>query len=135
MSTNAPHTILVADDDKAFTAALSTRLSKLGYHVVVAHDGYMALDAALKHAPDLLILDINMPAGDGFSVIDRLRKRDEVSHTIPLIIVSGENSAARRTEAHQHGAFGYLTKPFESGELVSMVRQALHEERILIPSV
>ena len=96
---------------------------------------YMALDAAIKHTPDLLILDINMPAGDGFSVIDRLRKRDEVSHTVPLIIVSGESSAERRAEAHTHGAFGYLTKPFESGELVKMVRQALHEERILIPSV
>ena len=135
MSTEATHTILVADDDKAFTAAISARLTNLGYHVVVAHDGYMALDAALKHSPDLLILDINMPAGDGFSVVDRLRKRDEVSHTVPLIIVSGESSAVRRSEAHRHGAFGYLSKPFESGDLVTMVRQALHEERILIPSV
>jgi len=135
MNTHNAHTILVADDDQAFTTALSTRLSKLGYHVVVAHDGYMALDAAIKHNPDLLILDINMPAGDGFSVVDRLRKRDDVSPAVPLIIVSGESSQERRVAAHEHGAFGYLSKPFESGDLVKMVRQALHEERILIPSV
>jgi len=132
-STNETHTILLADDDPDLTAALSARLSKLGYQVHVAHDAYMALDAALKHHPDLLILDINMPAGDGFSVVDRLRNKQGSGQT-PLIIVSGENSAARRAESHRHGAFAFLSKPFQTGELVKAIRQALHEERLVIPS-
>ncbi len=124
-------TILIADDDAPFTSALSTRLSKQGYKVVVAHDGYMALDAALKNKPDLLILDINMPAGNGFSVLERLRNREDnaVSQT-PLIIISGENTPNLRATAHRYGAFTFLGKPFESALLVKSVRQALGEERI-----
>jgi len=134
MHADEPRTILIADDDAPFTAALSARLTKLGYTTVIAHDGYMALDAAIKHQPDLLILDVNMPAGNGFSVLERMRNNESLP-PIPLIIVSGDNTASLRALAHQHGAFSFLGKPFESGELVKCVRQALHEERIEIPSV
>jgi DNA-binding response OmpR family regulator len=129
-----PRTILLADDDVSLTSALSARLHALGYHTLIAHDSYTALNLALKNDPDLLILDINMPAGDGFSVVDRLRQQR--SHvTAPLIVVSGDNSADRRRSAYEHGAFGFLSKPFASGELVKLVRQALREDRIEIPSV
>lgn len=123
--------VLIADDDVALTTALSTRLRDEGYEAVAAQDGYMALDLAVRHKPDLLILDINMPAGNGFSVHERLRQHAELS-TVPLIYISGEPSEWIRTSSLEHGAFAFLRKPFDTQELVSLVRQALGQEPIVI---
>ncbi|MEZ6244067.1 MAG: response regulator transcription factor [Phycisphaerales bacterium] len=124
--------VLIADDDVPFTTAVSVRLRSEGYDVVVAQDGYMALDTAVKQKPDLLILDINMPAGNGFSVHERLRQHAHMS-TVPLIYVTGERNEWLRDSSLEHGAFGFLRKPFDSEELLTLVRQALGQEAIEIP--
>ena len=66
--------ILIADDDRNLLQALTVRLDAAGYDVITTQDAYQALDFARKHRPDLLLLDINMPAGSGFSVHERIAK-------------------------------------------------------------
>ncbi len=123
--------ILVADDDVDFAKALGNRLKSKGYEVIVALDGYQALDFAVKHDPDLLILDINMPAGNGFSVHERLRNRARMGMK-PLIFITGEDGDWVERAALDHGAFGFMRKPINSEELTRLVRTALGEERHVI---
>ena len=66
-------TILIADDDERVVKVLMLRLGKLGFNIVTASDGYSALALASECKPNLLLLDINMPAGDGFSVQERMK--------------------------------------------------------------
>lgn len=123
--------ILLGDDDADFARVLGNRLKAHGYDVIVALDGYQALDFAVKHDPDLLILDINMPAGNGFSVHERLRNLARMGMK-PLIFITGEDGAWVERSALEHGAFGFLRKPFESEDLMRLVRQSLGEERFVI---
>jgi len=117
-------TIMLADDDREFTSAIAVRLEHVGYTTMVAHDAYTALSLAVHHAPDLIILDIGMPAGGGFSVLERLRNGD-VPTRPPVIMISGDNSADSRATAHAFGAYAFMSKPIESGDLIRTVQSAL----------
>ena len=88
--------ILIADDDPSLLDSLSIRLTAEGYEVFRAQDGYQALAFARTHMPDLLLLDISMPAGDGFSVHERLKKFAMMRQT-PIIYVTGTPPKVSRT--------------------------------------
>ena len=120
---STPPQILEADDNPGFLKALSVRLKREGYRVIVASDGYFALAFAVEHKPDLLILDIYMPAGDGFTVQDRKDKLPELAD-VPVIYVSGDKSDQTQLRAEQGGAT-ILHKPFDFDELVEMIERAL----------
>jgi DNA-binding response OmpR family regulator len=117
-------TIVVADDDIRLVKAIATRLEAFGYRVIQATDGYSALARAVEHKPDLLILDIHMPAGDGFTVQERKERLPEISH-IPVIYITGDKSAEPRKLARQYGAFALLHKPVDKYELLDIVDAAL----------
>jgi DNA-binding response OmpR family regulator len=114
--------ILVADDAPGFLKAMTVRLQREGYSVVVASDGYFALDFAVEHKPDLLILDVCMPAGDGFTVQDR---KDELPALadVPVIYVSGDKSDQRPLRAERGATI--LHKPFHFDEMLDLVERAL----------
>jgi CheY-like chemotaxis protein len=118
------YTVLVAEDDAALLDSIRIRLSSEGYRVLCAHDGYQAVAMAAHVQPDMLILDIHMPAGDGFSVQDRVRKMPELS-SVPIVYVTGDDSANTLEMAHRVGASWFLRKPFESSDLLRLVREAL----------
>ena len=115
--------ILICDDDERLAQAIATRVEHEQYEAVVARDGCAALEVALARCPDLLIFDINMPAGNGFSVHERLRHLENFALR-PLIFMSGEHGDWLRQSALEHGAFAFLRKPFEISELLALVRQA-----------
>ena len=116
--------ILVADDHDAFTHAIKARLDAEGYAVHTCSDAYQALAIARKEHPDLLILDVHMPAGSGFSVLDRLRMVPEIANT-PVIIITGDYSMENMLEAERHGIELVLQKPFSTQDLLAYVRAAL----------
>ncbi len=118
--------ILVADDHDSFAIALKERLSAEGYLVHTCKDAYQALAIARKERPDLLILDVHMPAGSGFSVLDRLKSVPEIANT-PVIIVTGDYSMETMLEADRHGIDLVLQKPFSSQDLIAYVRAALKD--------
>jgi DNA-binding response OmpR family regulator len=118
--------ILVADDHDSFALALKERLCAEGYQVHTCKDAYQALAIARKEHPDLLILDVHMPAGSGFSVLDRLKSVPEIANT-PVIIVTGDYSMETMLEADRHGVDLVLQKPFSTHDLLAYVRAALND--------
>lgn len=118
--------ILVAEDDAALLNSIRIRLSSAGYEVLCANDGYQAVAMAREHRPDMLILDINMPAGDGFSVQDRVWSMVPARRT-PIVYITGDHSQHLRNRANNLGARSLLRKPFDSAELLEVVRDALEQ--------
>ena len=116
--------VLIADDDSNMLNALRLRLQEDDFEVVTAKDSYNALAKAVERVPDLLILDVNMPAGDGFSVQERLQKLDALRE-VPVIYVTGDKSQRLDDVAEQHGAVTLFHKPFDSERLIATIRQVL----------
>ncbi len=118
--------ILVVDDERDIVKALMIRLQGAGYEVVTAFDGAQGVFVAHKEKPDLIILDIRMPAGDGFSVGQRL-KRSIHTFTIPVIFLTGSPEKNAEDKAMALGARFYIKKPYDPEELLDAIKRALEE--------
>jgi DNA-binding response OmpR family regulator len=116
--------ILIVDDERDIVKALMIRLQGAGYEVVPAFDGAQGVFMAHKEKPDLIILDIRMPAGDGFSVAQRL-KRSTQTLTIPVIFLTGSPEKNAEEKAMALGARFYIKKPYDAEELLDAVKRAL----------
>jgi len=116
--------ILVVDDDPYMRLALEVRLRASNYAVVCAGDGVAGIAETRKHLPDLIVLDIGLPAGDGFTVMERLKTNSSMM-SIPVIIVSASDASVNKERALKAGATAYLQKPVKSTQLLSIVRQTL----------
>jgi len=118
--------ILIVDDERDIIKALMIRLQGAGYDVVTAFDGAQGVFMAHKERPDLIILDIRMPAGDGFSVAQRL-KRSIHTFTIPVIFLTGSPEKNAEEKAMAMGARFYIKKPYDPEELLDAIKRALEE--------
>jgi CheY-like chemotaxis protein len=118
--------ILIVDDDPEVRLSMHVRLKVNNYDVVFAGDGVASITEARKHMPDLIILDLGLPAGDGFSVLERLKANDSLS-MIPVIVVSGRVRIPNRDWAIKAGAIAFLQKPVDNARLLSLIRQILGE--------
>jgi two-component system KDP operon response regulator KdpE len=121
-----PADILIVDDDPDMLQALQIRLKASGYDVHCAEDGIGAISEARRHAPDLIVLDLGIPSGDGFVVLDTLRANIDLS-SIPVIVLSGRDRRANEERVLNAGAKAFLQKPVESNEFLAAIRQALGE--------
>ncbi|MGJ8637160.1 MAG: response regulator [Phycisphaerales bacterium] len=117
-------TVLIADDDTGLLKAMELRLESLGYRVFCTQDGYQALAIARREHPDLLILDISMPAGSGVSVLHRIRAIDEIAD-VPVIFITGHDT--RRIQDETGGLINavVLQKPFDTGTLIATIQETL----------
>jgi two-component system cell cycle response regulator len=115
--------ILIVDDERDFVRILSTHLKARGYSTVSASDAVVAITAAQKERPDLIILDVAMPAGDGLTVLKRLGASDHTS-LIPVIVVTGL-APAKRAEAIAAGAVEFYVKPVDIDILLACIRKQL----------
>jgi EAL domain-containing protein (putative c-di-GMP-specific phosphodiesterase class I) len=113
--------LLIVDDDVLLSRSLSRHLARAGYDVVVQHEGQPALDALKGGGFDLVISDIEMP---GLSGIDLLREVRDLDRDLPVVLITGAPAIDTATKAVEHGAFRYLTKPFEIDVLLKVVRRA-----------
>ncbi len=116
--------ILIVDDEKDTVQMLTLILKKDGYQVLAAYDGMQAVMLAHKENPDLIILDIMMPAGSGYYVCDRL-KLAAVTANIPVIILSARAGQDTEEKAKSAGARYFFKKPFDSEELMRAVKEIL----------
>jgi two-component system KDP operon response regulator KdpE len=110
--------ILVADDDPQILRALRIMLGARGYEILLARTGAEALDEAVRHHPDLVMLDLGMPQLNGIEVIEALRGWS----TVPILVVSGRTGSADKVDALDAGADDYVTKPFAADELLARIR-------------
>jgi DNA-binding response OmpR family regulator len=116
--------ILIIDDDKDLLRGLNVRLRANGYSTVFATDAVTAVSVARKEEPDVILLDIGLPCGDGFTVMDRLATLTTTSGT-PIIIITGRDPSANKERALHAGAVAFLQKPFDNKELLAAVQKAL----------
>jgi len=117
-------TILVIDDEKDLIKLIDLHLSKEGYLVIGAKNGIEGLDIALKHKPDLILLDIMMPKLDGLEVCKRLKSATETSR-IPVVMLTAKAQETDKVIGLELGADDYITKPFSPRELVARVKAVL----------
>ncbi len=116
--------ILIVDDDPDLRQALRLRLRANHYDTVSAGEGYSAIAQAYKERPDLVILDLGLPAGDGFVVLDRLQKDDKLS-TIPVIVLTARDSQSTERLVLQSGAAAFFQKPADNAELLNVIQATL----------
>ncbi len=116
--------ILVIEDDPVARADLQARLEANGYVVARAADAASALTVVNREHPDLILLDLGLPAGDGYLVLERLRKIEALA-AIPVLIVTGRSDADTRKRVAAMGVAPVLTKPVDTEVLLAAVRAAL----------
>lgn len=114
--------ILVVDDDQDILKLISMRLNAAGYITAAATNGEQALAQISLKRPDLIVSDLRMPAMDGMDLLDAVHK---IHPTLPMIILTAHGSIPDAVRATQHGAYSFLTKPFDSQELLKLVASAL----------
>ena len=120
--------ILVVDDDPDLVRALRLRLRANDYDIATACDGYTAIATAQKERPDLILLDLGLPAGDGFVVLDRLQNSDTLSG-IPVIVLSARDPQNNEQRALKAGAAAYFQKPADNEELLSVIRVSVPQAK------
>ena len=119
--------ILIVDDDEDLAKGLRVRLRAQNYAVGVATDAVSATSEAKKDPPDLILLDLGLPAGDGFIVMERLSNIESLA-SVPIIVVSARDPETNKKRALAAGAMAYLQKPVDNEELLIAIRKALGKE-------
>ena len=120
------HTVLVVDDEPMLRNLLSRLLRMEGYEVLEAPDGQVALDLVATQKPDLVLLDVMMPARDGLDVLGDLRQTSDV----PVILVSALGEEADRVLGLKMGADDYVVKPFSAAELSARIESVLRRAQL-----
>jgi DNA-binding response OmpR family regulator len=119
--------ILIVDDDPHLLLGLTAKLKANGYRVMCATDALSAITVARKQAPDLVILDLGLPAGDGFLVLERMKGLADLVAT-PVIVLSARDPAENKKRALDAGAVAFFQKPPDRYEFLTEIRQALGEK-------
>ncbi len=118
--------ILIADDNVLIVDMIKEALIEEEYDVVIASDGEEAMDKVCKEMPALIILDIEMPKINGYSVCKML-KEDSKTRNIPIIMISTKDKMSDKMWGMSIGADEYLPKPFEIYQLMTLVKDKLKE--------
>jgi len=116
--------ILIVDDDPNLRRALKIRLRASHYDTVQASDCDSAIAMAEEEKPGLIILDLGLPTGDGFDVLERLQENDALS-SIPVIVLTARDSQFNEQRTLQAGATAFFQKPVENHELMDVIRATL----------
>jgi CheY-like chemotaxis protein len=117
-------TVLLIDDDNIFLLTIGVRLKSMGYTVCTAKDAASAVTVVRKTSPDVIVLDVSLPAGDGFLVAGRLQTLIASAAT-PIIFVTASEKPGLRERAMKLGAVAFLTKPFDATALADAIESAL----------
>ena len=113
--------ILIVDDDENICELLRLYLEKEGYETVVANDGKTAVEYATKYSPDLILLDIMLPALDGWQVCREIRKTSET----PIIMLTAKSETFDKILGLELGADDYVSKPFDTKEVIARIKAVL----------
>lgn len=121
--------ILVADDEESIVGMLKEALNTVPYEVRTAHNGQEAIDQIQKGAPDLVVLDIQMPKLDGYEVCKRIKSDVYLRH-IPVLMLTAQAGTRSKVRGLEFGADDYLTKPFEMDELLARIQTLLRRAQM-----
>jgi len=116
--------ILVVDDEEGIRILCRVNFELADYDVVEAADGASAVEAAREHRPDLILLDVMMPAMDGWEVLQRL-KADDITKDIPIIMLTARTSESDQLKAWGGGVLDFVEKPFDPSVLEQLADRVL----------
>lgn len=119
-----PHKILVVDDEPQIRRLLRTTLARAGYDVVEAEDARQAMDSLRRDKPDVVLLDLGLPDRDGLELVPLIKQRSAAT----LLVVSAREATEQKVTALDLGADDYVTKPFDTDELLARVRTGLRRQ-------
>src|SRR4029434_7457863 len=125
-------TLLVADDDPAVRQSLERMLAREGYTVVLAHDGQAALQRLRQGGVDLLLSDLRMP---GLTGLELLREVKAAVPDVDVILLTAFGTVEEAVTAMKEGAADFLTKPFQRGQLIRVIRKALERRELIAQNV
>ena len=120
--------ILIVEDDADIRQLINLRLRARSYDTAFASDAITAMTVARKESPDLILLDLGLPGGDGFLIMERMKAIASLS-AVPVIVITASDPATTRDRALAAGAQAFLTKPIDMAELTDAVERALGFDR------
>ena len=123
--------ILIVEDDADVRLGYKVLLTAHHYDTIFAGDGLAAVSEAIKHQPDLILLDLGLPAGDGFILLERFRANMNLS-LIPVIVVSARDLRGNKERSLKAGAKAFVQKPWNDNELLALIRQLLGQPEPLV---
>ena len=121
--------VLITDDDPITRMLVKLLLERENYEVLEATNGREAVEIATRERPDLLLIDLNMPEMDGYEAIARLRQ-DFSMATLPIVVLTAEDSPGIEQRVLQLGADDYILKPFEAPALLSRVHAVFRRLKV-----
>lgn len=119
--------ILVVEDEKPLRIALCNVLQDEGFCILEAEDGKIALELMRDNRPNLVITDLKMPKVDGMKLLKRIK---EIDQSLPVIVITAYGTSSTAIDAMKHGAYDYITKPFDLDEVLLTVKRALSHEAL-----
>jgi type II secretory ATPase GspE/PulE/Tfp pilus assembly ATPase PilB-like protein/CheY-like chemotaxis protein len=127
-SRSAHATVLLVEDEEPLRRVLRDLLEREGFNVLEAGDGVLALDAVDRGAPDIVVLDLNLPRLDGYGVLSHLRARPATAH-LPVIVLTAKGDEDSEVRVFEYGASDFLTKPFRPRALSARIAALLGRAR------
>ena len=122
--------ILIIEDNPAVAALLVSELQHAGYEILVAPDAMMGTQGCLRWRPDLVILDLMIPAGGGHAVLKNM-KQSVYTSTLPVLVLTGSTDPAVRRLILEFGVTYFLQKPHNAQELLAMIKKAIGRDASL----
>ena len=119
--------LLIIDDDRAFVVLAAAILRDAGFMVLEAHDAMQGYMYAQQDPPEIILLDMQMPAGGGMNLLERVRGVPRLQK-IPIIVVTASSDAGLVDEVKARGALGLLQKPVDRDQLVNLVHSILEPD-------
>jgi CheY-like chemotaxis protein len=119
--------VLVIDDDKTIVAVLSATLRAAGYHVLAAYDAMQGFMLAQREAPAVILLDIQLPAGGGLPLLEKITTSTK-THAIPVVIITGGTDPKLEAETKAKGASFFVRKPVDLKALIALVEGLLEKK-------
>jgi CheY-like chemotaxis protein len=121
------HKALVIDDDKTIVALLSATLRAAGYHVLAAYDAMQGFMLAQREVPAVILLDIQLPAGGGLQVLEKITASAK-TQAIPVVIITGGTDPKLEAETKAKGATSFVRKPVDQKALIALLEGLLEKK-------
>jgi len=124
MANEARKKILIMEDEVELVASIKNLLEKQGYEVNAAYDTAASIDLGVQESADLIILDLAIPGGGGFTILKEIRKSSKNEKT-PVLVMTASTEKMVKDEAEAIGVEGFMCKPFEPSEFMEMVKELI----------